>query len=52
MGDSTMIASKSNSTVKLIRSLNEKKYRDDTGLFVTEGERFVSEAYNAAGRFE
>ena len=50
--DNTVIASKSNSTVKLIRSLNEKKYREDTGLFVTEGERFVSEAYNAAGRFE
>ena len=50
--DNTMIASRSNSIVKFIRSLNEKKYRDNSGLFVTEGERFVAEAYRAAGRFE
>ena len=50
--DNSIITSKSNSIVKLIRSLNEKKYRDNSGLFVTEGERFVAEAHNAIGRFE
>ncbi len=30
--------------IKLIRSLNQKKYRDEEGLFVVEGEKSVEEA--------
>ena len=30
--------------IKAIRSLSNKKYRDETGLFVVEGEKMVSEA--------
>lgn len=33
-----------NSDVKTIRSLKEKKYRDELGLFVVEGEKMVREA--------
>jgi len=29
---------------RLVRSLSQKKYRDETGLFVVEGEKMVSEA--------
>lgn len=31
-------------TIKLVRSLSEKKYRDSLGLFTVEGEKMVSEA--------
>ena len=34
----------SNSEIKQIRSLREKKYRDELGLFVVEGEKMVGEA--------
>lgn len=40
----------SNSEIKQIRSLREKKYRDELGLFVVEGEKMVGEA--AASGFE
>ena len=33
--------------IKLIRSLSQKKYRDETGLFVAEGEKMVQEALNS-----
>lgn len=33
-----------NSEIKQIRSLREKKFRDESGLFVVEGEKMVSEA--------
>lgn len=39
-----MITSKQNSIVKLIRSLEDKKNRDKTGLFVAEGVNTVNEA--------
>lgn len=38
------ISSLQNPTVKLIRSLAEKKYRQETGLFVAEGERALDRA--------
>ena len=34
----------SNSDIKTIRSLREKKFRDSLGLFTVEGEKMVSEA--------
>lgn len=33
-----------NSEIKQIRSLREKKFRDESGLFVVEGEKMVAEA--------
>lgn len=33
--------------IKLIRSLSQKKYRDESGLFVAEGEKMVREALNS-----
>ena len=33
----------SKSQIKLVRSLQQKKYRDETGLFVAEGEKCVEE---------
>lgn len=38
------MASVSNNHIKLIRSLSEKKFRDEYGLFVVEGEKLVNEA--------
>ncbi len=34
----------SNSDIKLIRSLSQKKFRDASGLFVVEGEKMINEA--------
>ena len=39
-----MITSKQNSTVKLIRSLSDKKFRDSLGLYIAEGVNTVNEA--------
>ena len=39
------ISSLQNPTIKLIRSLAEKKYRQDTGLFVAEGEKVLHRAH-------
>ena len=33
-----------NGEIRQIRSLREKKYRDELGLFVVEGEKMVQEA--------
>lgn len=38
------ISSPQNPTIKLIRSLAEKKYRQETGLFVAEGEKVLDRA--------
>ena len=40
----------SNKDIKLIRSLREKKFRDESGLFTVEGEKMVAEA--SASGFE
>ncbi len=38
------MASLSNNQVKFLRSLSQKKFRDEYGLFVAEGEKIVDEA--------
>ena len=38
------MASLSSNQIKLIRSLSQKKFRQETGLFVAEGEKIVNEA--------
>ncbi len=40
-----MITSKQNQLVKKIRSLSDKKYRDEYGLYVVEGVKMVNEAF-------
>ena len=37
----------SNNEIKRIKSLQQKKFRDETGLFVVEGEKLVEEALNS-----
>lgn len=39
-----VIASPQNPAIKLIRSLGQKKYRQETGLFVAEGEKVLARA--------
>lgn len=39
-----MITSKQNDKIKAVRSLKDKKYRDELGLFVIEGVKLVKEA--------
>lgn len=38
----------SKADIKLIRSLREKKFRDESGLFVVEGEKMVQEAVDSS----
>ena len=42
----------SNSEIKKIRSLQQKKFRDETGLFVVEGEKMVEEAIASSFKVE
>lgn len=44
------MAQLSNKDIKFIKSLSSKKFRDETGLFVVEGEKMVQEALKS--RFE
>lgn len=37
-----------NNEIKAIRSLKDKKFRDELGLFVVEGEKMVAEALNSS----
>jgi len=37
----------SNNEIKEVKSLQQKKFRDETGLFVVEGEKMVAEALNS-----
>ena len=39
-----MILSKNNEKIKKVRSLKQKKYRDESGVFLVEGERAVKDA--------
>ncbi len=39
-----MLSSKSNSLIKLIISLKDKKNRDESGLFLIEGNKFINDA--------
>ena len=38
------MASISNNEIKRVKSLQQKKFRDETGLFTVEGEKMVDEA--------
>lgn len=38
----------SSNRIKFIRSLSRKKFRDETGLFIAEGEKLVSEALKSS----
>ena len=38
------MASISNNEIKKVKSLQQKKFRDETGLFIVEGEKMVDEA--------
>ena len=43
-----MITSKSNEYVKYVKSLSQKKYRDESKEFIVEGFKMVKEAINEA----
>lgn len=47
-----IITSKSNPTIKEIIKLNDKKYRRETGLYLVEGTKPVSECIAAGGEVE
>ena len=38
----------SNNEIKRIKSLQQKKFRDESGLFVVEGEKMVEEALKSS----
>lgn len=42
----------SSNEIKFIKSLSQKKYRDESGLFVVEGEKMVAEALNSGFKTE
>lgn len=47
LGDVMVITSLDNERIKNYIKLKDKKYRDETGLFIVEGEHLVLEAYRA-----
>lgn len=42
----------SNNEIKKVKSLQQKKFRDEEGLFIVEGEKMVSEAGNSGFKVE
>ena len=42
----------SNNEIKKVKSLQQKKFRDEEGLFIVEGEKMVSEAENSGFKVE
>ena len=42
----------SNNEIKRVRSLQQKKFRDETGLFIVEGEKMVQEAQDSSFHVE
>lgn len=42
-----MITSSTNNTIKALMKLKKKKYRDETGYYLIEGEHLVEEALKA-----
>lgn len=44
----SIFADMTNAEIKYIRSLKEKKFRDETALFVVEGEKMVNEALESS----
>lgn len=47
-----MIVSRQNERIKKVRSLENKKFRDESGLFVVEGLKSVADAFTMGERFE
>ena len=45
-----IITSKDNETVKNIKKLKDKKYRDEAGLYIIEGMKMIEEAIDTADR--
>lgn len=45
-----VITSKENETVKTIKKLKDKKYRDETGLYIIEGTKMLEEAIEEKAR--
>ena len=45
-----VITSKENETVKIIKKLKDKKYRDETGLYIIEGLKMLEEAIEEKAR--
>ncbi len=45
-----VITSKENETVKIIKKLKDKKYRDETGLYIIEGIKMLEEAIEEKAR--
>ena len=45
-----IITSKDNETVKNIKKLKDKKYRDEAGLYIIEGVKMIEEAIVAKGK--
>lgn len=46
------MASISNNEIKKVKSLQQKKFRDESGLFVVEGEKMVDEAVRSGFKIE
>lgn len=46
------MASISNNEIKKVKSLQQKKFRDETGLFIVEGEKMVEEAQQSPYKVE
>ena len=46
------MASISNNEIKKVKSLQQKKFRDETGLFIVEGEKMVEEALRSPFKVE
>ena len=42
----------SNNEIKKVKSLQQKKFRDETGLFIVEGEKMVREAIDSQFKVE
>lgn len=47
-----IITSINNETIKLIKKLNEKKYRDKENKYIIEGIKIIEEAYKTKQKFE
>ena len=48
----TSMASISNNEIKRVKSLSQKKFRDELGLFIVEGEKMVQEALSSGLKVE
>jgi len=47
-----IITSKDNETVKNIKKLKDKKYRDEAGLYIIEGVKMIEEAIVANAKID